>query len=451
MNWNLANRISLAAGTLVVLGLGSCQPIQQATQSIEESFTPRSYGRPPLTLKDEPDLRVRIVKDSSRVTIDGPTRVVVRTDRGPAPVSLECPVVITSSSRGLTIRDGKGALKTWGYGTDLELVPSDARTNIGNASIAGTSPLRVDEVAFPGFISIRPRWQDYPQQFDVIASMGLESYLPGAVSREMGGVWPRQALQAQAIVTRTLALSELQKSKASGRQYDVESSLDLQRATTGTGMTSTMEAVRQTSGMALTSGGRLITAYFCSTCGGRPASAIDVWGASFTPDHNGIEPLKARARDSACDLSPDFRWEVQRRDDELSNRIRAWGVAYTSAVSSMTRLREVRVEQMNAAKRPTKYRLIDNGGREFVVTADELRAACNQDVRGYPAVDDSTRVRSGDFEVEVWANLVKIRGRGFGHGVGMCQQCAKGFADQGWDWRRMMAQFYPTADLTKMY
>lgn len=449
--WNRVNRISVAAATLLVIGLGSCQPIDQARQSIENSFTPKSSGPPPLVLKDEPELRVRIFKATNQIVVDGPTRVVIRTNQGAAPISIACPITVSSSNKGLAVRDPKGLTRTWSFGTDVEIVASDARTTVGGASLPGTTLLRVNDVSFPGFIAIRPRWQDYPEQFDVIASMGIEAYLPAALGSEMSPTWPRQALEAQAVVTRTFALGEMATARRTGKAFDVESSLEQQKSLAGSGMIQAMEAVRRTSGMAMTSGGRLLKAYSCPTCGGRPASAVDVWGSTYGTEFNAATPLIAKARDCACQRSPDFRWEVERRDEELSQRIRAWGVAYRSAVAQMTRVREIRVEQANAAKRPSKFRLIDNGGREFVLTAEEFRNACNQNVTGQPPVDDSTRLRSGDVEVETWANIVKFRGRGAGHGVGLCQQCAKGFADEGWDWRRMMTQFYPGAELTKMY
>jgi stage II sporulation protein D len=66
-------------------------------------------------------------------------------------------------------------------------------------------------------------------------------------------------------------------------------------------------------------------------------------------------------------------------------------------------------------------------------------------------VTEATRVHSSDAEVEVWANQVKFHGRGWGHGVGMCQWCAKGFADLGWDWSRMLKEFYPGAVVAEAY
>ena len=118
-----------------------------------------------MVLKSEPELWVRLMKDARRIEMDGPTRVVVRTNQGAAPVLLPCPIVVTSSNRGLSIRDGKGQIKTWGYGTDVEIVATDGSRNtggVGSASLAPPALLRVDGATVPGFVSLRPRWQDYP-------------------------------------------------------------------------------------------------------------------------------------------------------------------------------------------------------------------------------------------------------------------------------------------------
>jgi stage II sporulation protein D len=44
-----------------------------------------------------------------------------------------------------------------------------------------------------------------------------------------------------------------------------------------------------------------------------------------------------------------------------------------------------------------------------------------------------------------------IGGRGFGHGVGMCQWCAKGMAESGMDWHTMITTFYPGIEIQKAY
>ncbi|MBY0461508.1 MAG: hypothetical protein K2V38_29675, partial [Gemmataceae bacterium] len=120
-------------------------------------------------------------------------------------------------------------------------------------------------------------------------------------------------------------------------------------------------------------------------------------------------------------------------------------------VSRITRVREVSVLERNDAQRPNAYQLIDSEGTKYRLSAEELRFALNQPVPGLAPITPENRVNSGDFEVDIWASSVRVRGRGFGHGVGMCQYCAKGMADNGMDWGTMVRKFYPGAEVQKAY
>jgi len=53
--------------------------------------------------------------------------------------------------------------------------------------------------------------------------------------------------------------------------------------------------------------------------------------------------------------------------------------------------------------------------------------------------------------IEVWADTVRIRGRGFGHGVGMCQWCAKGMVERGKKWQQCVRAFYPGCSIRRAY
>jgi stage II sporulation protein D len=46
---------------------------------------------------------------------------------------------------------------------------------------------------------------------------------------------------------------------------------------------------------------------------------------------------------------------------------------------------------------------------------------------------------------------VVIRGRGFGHGVGMCQWCVEEMSKRGKTWRELLPMFYPGAKIERAY
>ena len=69
-----------------------------------------------------------------------------------------------------------------------------------------------------------------------------------------------------------------------------------------------------------------------------------------------------------------------------------------------------------------------------------------------PASGNPTLLRSALFELELVRDgdrlrEVGVRGRGFGHGIGLCQTGALGMAAAGLTWRDILAHYYPGAAL----
>jgi stage II sporulation protein D len=55
-------------------------------------------------------------------------------------------------------------------------------------------------------------------------------------------------------------------------------------------------------------------------------------------------------------------------------------------------------------------------------------------------------------QVRVVGDIVQFwDGRGFGHGVGMCQWGAQAMAQQGYDHQQILAFYYPGAVIAKTY
>src|SRR6185295_13974712 len=115
------------------------------------------------------------------------------------------------------------------------------------------------------------------------------------------------------------------------------------------------------------------------------------------------------------------------------------------AVAKMGLFKSVELDQSNVVGRPTRYVITDDAGTTFPIAAELLRVACNYTTTGVKPVTKDTRVRSGDLEMELTPSGVVIRGRGFGHGVGMCQYCSKAMAKREDKWQDMVTRFYPGA------
>ena len=66
-------------------------------------------------------------------------------------------------------------------------------------------------------------------------------------------------------------------------------------------------------------------------------------------------------------------------------------------------------------------------------------------------MDAKTRVFSGDLSFTFTEGSVRIDGRGFGHGVGLCQYGAEGMSRKGRGFVDILRYYYPGAVLERAY
>jgi SpoIID/LytB domain protein len=456
-----AAALALLAITLVMVAIAACETAEGFKRDVSQASAGASEAAPsvgapapkyyaPAKFDSEPDIRVRIAKGVTKKEIGGPERLLVRpvqTSSSAKSQMMKGPVTITTSAAGIVVVDGAGTRATWPVGTDLEVMLSEGSVQ-GNDT--PPPPLRMDKQRIPGFLTIR-QGKDATTRFDVIATMPIETYLPGVVTNELLKDWNNLQLnEIQAVCARTYALHERARARAERRPVDVENTT-ADQVYAAYSSSVAQEAVRATRGMVLVSEGNILRAYFSSCCGGRSGSAADVWPNTDLYVFNRAKPLQGKPRQFYCQPSPLYRWSVTRSDEDFNQRIRAWGLSTQNKVASLSRLRKVELADVNDAGRPNRFRLVDDRGQEFILKAEEFRVACNQTVPDLPPITKETRVNSADVEVEVWANQIQISGRGWGHGVGMCQWCAKGMAEAGMDWHTMAQTFYPGVEIQRAY
>ncbi len=429
---------ALTAVVFILVGVVSCSisnPIPTGT----------TRATPPSA---EPDIRVRVVRGATLATIghdDAPAGGLLglRWDEGArgGADAIASPVEITVVGGSVVVRATTGETFTHTPGKELTIAePTEGH-------------LAIDGAAIPGAFTIHPGSSDASGTgvFDIIATMGVETYLPGVVAKELYPTWPLAAFQAQAVCARSYALHERARARGTGRHFDVESTTQDQAFGGATDLAVAHDAVESTRGQVLTYRGEVLRAYYSSTSGGRAASAADTWPTGPGYEFNLLPPLQAVQREYADDKSPAYRWERQRRTARLSLRLRRYGEEQGKPVKNIGTLVSIAASETNAVGRPKAYRLTDHTGRTFTLKAEDLRVACNWPVPGVPDITAKQRVRSGDMTVTVAGDVTTITGRGFGHGVGMCQYSCAEFARQGRPYRDIALHFYPGAELRRSY
>jgi stage II sporulation protein D len=95
------------------------------------------------------------------------------------------------------------------------------------------------------------------------------------------------------------------------------------------------------------------------------------------------------------------------------------------------------VAERDASDRARRIRVKLSDGRDVEFSGERLRSAL-----GYGALK-STRFEMLEYSVEGEAAGIQFQGRGFGHGVGLCQWGARHLAEKGKSAEEILAHYYP--------
>jgi stage II sporulation protein D len=279
------------------------------------------------------------------------------------------------------------------------------------------------------------------EEIVVINRVPLEDYLRGVVAVEMGSR-PRgdsAAVQAQAVASRSFVLTRIGNAQ---RAYDVLSSvadqayggLDAENA-------SANAAVEATRGLVLKYNGRVADALYSSTCGGGTAEADEIWRTSGAPYLRRVSDQIANSERHYCDIAPRFRWNRELSGTELNEALTRYLAEYTAGVppGGPGAARAVRVASTTGSGRV---------GVLEITTARGTFPVRGNDIRYVLRAPGGEMLNSTYFSVETLhdnggVSRVTLRGRGFGHGVGMCQWGAIGRARAGQSFRAILGTYYP--------
>lgn len=279
-------------------------------------------------------------------------------------------------------------------------------------------------------------WLDRQRE---LLRLPLEEYVKGVVAAEMPASLHPEALKAQAVAARTYAVRRMRafggpgcptypeadvcSDPAVGQAYATPQELRRRWGPLGyfyhwQRIESAVEATR---GLILTYGGTPIDAVYHSTSGGRTEDAVAVWGTSV--------PYLVSVPSPYEDRSPRLEQTVRLSLDELAARLG---------------LDPARVAEAARAGRLLEQVERSPGGRvlRLRVAGSELTGAEVRQILG---------LNSTLFTWDVSGGAVTFHVRGYGHGVGLSQYGADGFARRGADFRAILRHYYPGAELRPIF
>ena len=349
-------------------------------------------------------------------TIDIPEkiRVVVADDADELDLSIKGPYEIRTLETGELLEEGKTffgiKIKPTSYGIDF----GKKKFKIYGIHII---PRREPAIYF-GKCLYRGSFQIIKTKDGLLCAINvvdLEDYIRGVLFHEVSQSWPIEAIKAQAIASRTFALYQAQQNKDQDYYLKSDVSSQMYRGVYAEKYR-TNKAVEETVGEILIWDNRILPAFFHATCGGHTEDASRLWNVSAAP-LNGI-------RCAYCKNSPHFVWELNLSLFAIEKKLNEAGYNI-SGISSID------IEGRDLSGRVTQI-ILTGKEQKVIVSAKDLRSILGP-----------RYVRSTNFTVKIIGENVYLEGKGWGHGVGLCQWGAFSLAKKGKDAQQILSFYYP--------
>lgn len=291
-----------------------------------------------------------------------------------------------------------------------------------------------------------------------INQLPLEDYLKGVVPFEVIASWPIETLKAQALAARTYAVSHLGKVIDDTVNYQVYGGFSWQPSTT--------KAVEETTGEVITHNKKLIEAFYSASNGGITENNSHVWGGkakSYFPikedPYDPTQPWEFTLHETQIDLenvqlgNPNWWEEAQEKDKTITASIKLWlkknGYNGEIKILSVPRF-ELANEQLRS-KRSVKgsieilflHNLIDGTAIFELYALNDVKLDRIRQIMGgthFKSYLITSHERAGDKYI--------MKGKGYGHGVGMSQYGASVMGEQGKTYEEIIHFYFPGTVIT---
>jgi len=246
----------------------------------------------------------------------------------------------------------------------------------------------------------------------IVNDVSVERYVAKVVQSEVGYGAAEEYYKIQSIICRTYAVRNLIRHAVDG--YDL---CDHEHCQVYSGLKSAsnevMKATSATSGLVMVdTKNELILSAFHANCGGQTANSEDVWRESRT--------YLTSVEDTFCLQSRSAVWDKTMPVNEFITQL---GFATNTA--------DLGDWSFNQADRK-KY---------FTLKTDSVETAQMRRL---------LRLRSTYFDLKIKDSSVEFFGRGYGHGVGLCQQGAMKMAESGYTYSQILGYYYKGVSLIPM-
>jgi stage II sporulation protein D len=257
----------------------------------------------------------------------------------------------------------------------------------------------------------------------IIALVPMEQYVADVLEGETGGNMPGEALKALAIAIRSYTTRFRGRHKEEGFDFCDTTHCQYLRFDPPP---SVLDAVNDTRGELLWDRGSPLAAYYHKDCGGTTEAAATEW-----PDQD--SPALVSHSDRYC-IRASQPWRAEIARSTIDRAVAAMGMQVPPGWTRIT------VAERTPSGRARILRFSIGNSSGVPVSASALRFALGRDM-GW------NTLKSDWYEIGTQGDHFIFKGRGVGHGVGLCQTGAAEMAREGKTYREILAFYYPGAGI----
>lgn len=252
----------------------------------------------------------------------------------------------------------------------------------------------------------------------ILNILEIENYLPGVLEAEVGINRPPEYYKVQAIICRTYTLSHLRRHEMEDFNLCDKEHCQAYKGYSKAG-TEIQKGVQKTKDIVLVdSDFNLITAAFHANCGGQTVNSEDVWNKK-------LDYLRS-IKDTFCLREKSALWSKEFSDDSWIQKMHQVSKAYKHESDSILFVKDFFFTQQSRKK----YYDVDPN---CMIPLKDMRTVLE--------------LKSTYFNTEHRNGQIILHGRGFGHGVGLCQDGAIRMSKLGYNYKSILHFYYQNVSI----
>jgi stage II sporulation protein D (peptidoglycan lytic transglycosylase) len=274
----------------------------------------------------------------------------------------------------------------------------------------------------------------------VVNVLSIDQYLKGVIPAEMpsgNGNEYYEALKAFSICARTYTFTKIKQNK---KYFDVyPDTRDQVYGGSSVEKEIINNVIDETRGLILTYEGKPALTYYHSTCGGNTEAVQNVFPGIDVPYLQGVTD----GDEPYCMVSPKFNWSEEFSENIFLKRLVTSGYLnnsnysinriFTASYFKSGRINELDIELVDNFNEPKIIKLFGNNIRYILKTGN-----------------GKSILESNNFTARIDSDKnIILNGKGYGHGVGLCQWGALAQSQQGRNYEQILSFYYPGTKIEK--